>query len=205
MNFSNLTYKLTFHTDWHSGSGQSRGADVDALVVKDAEGLPFIPGKVIKGLLREAMEVLMFLQGKDGDEAYRQAMIEFFGNSTDRNLMIVTSDKIHECMSRGVGFFSNAVLDKTVAEQIVKNEATRFLYRAISRTKIDPSGIAEDHSLRKIEVVVPCSLYGEIHEVPELLKENLIQSFGYIKRMGFGRNRGLGRCSIQLEKEGGNA
>lgn len=46
----NLKYSIQFYTNWHCGSGQAAGADVDALVVKDAQGLPFVPGKTIKGL-----------------------------------------------------------------------------------------------------------------------------------------------------------
>ena len=205
MILQDIKYQLTFHTDWHSGSGQSRGADVDALVVKDANGLPFIPGKVMKGLLREAMEELMFLQGKDAEPTYRQAMIDFFGNSTDRNLIQQVGGKEYECMSRGIGFFTNVVLEESVAGEILKNHAAHFLYRGISRTKIDENGLAVDQSLRRMEVVVPCSLMGEIHQIPEILKEDLIHSLGYIKRMGFGRNRGLGRCTIQLITEGGRA
>ena len=169
MILQDIKYQLTFHTDWHSGSGQSRGADVDALVVKDANGLPF------------------------------------FGNSTDRNLIQQVGEKEYECMSRGIGFFTNVVLEESVAEEILKNHAANFLYRGISRTKIDENGLAVDQSLRRMEVVVPCSLMGEIHQIPEILKEDLIHSLGYIKRMGFGRNRGLGRCTIQLITEGGRA
>ena len=47
-----LTYQIQFHSYWHCGSGLAAGAGVDALVVKDANGLPFVPGKTIKGLLR---------------------------------------------------------------------------------------------------------------------------------------------------------
>ena len=32
----NLKYSIQFYTNWHCGSGQAAGADVDALVVKDA-------------------------------------------------------------------------------------------------------------------------------------------------------------------------
>lgn len=202
MNPLNLNYKLVFHTDWHSGSGQSRGADVDALVVKDVDGLPFIPGKVMKGLLREAMEELMFLNGKDADDEYRQAMIDFFGNSTDRNMIQQVVEKDYECMVRGSGFFTNAVLQDSVTVEILKNHAERFLYRGISRTKIDTNGLAVNQSLRRMEVVVPCVLYGEIHQIPEILKADLASSLGYIKRMGLGRNRGLGRCSIEVIEEG---
>ena len=65
---------------------------------------------------------------------------------------------------------------------------------------IDDDGIAKDHSLRSMEVVLPCTLYASITGVPENLADILSESFGMIKRMGQKRNRGLGRCEI---KEGG--
>lgn len=59
-----IHYSIKFHTDWHCGSGLAAGADVDALVVKDKNRLPFIPGKTIKGLVREAMcDIIGFRQG----------------------------------------------------------------------------------------------------------------------------------------------
>ena len=53
---NDIKYKITFLTDWHCGSGLAAGADVDALVVKDKERLPYVPGKTMKGLVREAVE-----------------------------------------------------------------------------------------------------------------------------------------------------
>ncbi len=46
-----LTIKIEFFSPWHCGSGPSAGADADSLVIKDINGLPFIPGKTIKGLI----------------------------------------------------------------------------------------------------------------------------------------------------------
>lgn len=76
------------------------------------------------------------------------------------------------------------------------------MYRSIASTAIDENGIAKEHSLRKIEVVVPCTLYGEIIDVPENMAEEIINAFKYIKRLGQNRNRGLGRCTISMEKGG---
>ena len=53
-----ISYRIKFHSDWHCGSGLVAGADVDALVVKDKDGLPFVPGRTIKGMLREAIDVI---------------------------------------------------------------------------------------------------------------------------------------------------
>lgn len=52
----NITFAIQFYSPWHCGSGLSAGADVDELVIKDKNGMPFVPGKTIKGLMREAAE-----------------------------------------------------------------------------------------------------------------------------------------------------
>ena len=49
-----ITFKITFFSEWHCGSGLSSGSDLDALVIKDKDNFPFIPGKTLKGLIREA-------------------------------------------------------------------------------------------------------------------------------------------------------
>ena len=81
------------------------------------------------------------------------------------------------------------------------NHAQRYMYNKITTTAIDDDGMAKDHSLRSMEVVLPCILYASITGVPEELAVILSESLGMIKRMGQKRNRGLGRCEI---KEGGN-
>ena len=39
---------------WHAGTGRGGGEDADALVARDCHGLPFLPGRHLKGLLRDA-------------------------------------------------------------------------------------------------------------------------------------------------------
>ena len=62
-----ITYKITFYDYWHCGSGLSAGADVDLLVIKDKNKLPFVPGKTMKGLVREALNDILHFQGKKLD------------------------------------------------------------------------------------------------------------------------------------------
>ena len=64
-----MRYKIEFFSYWHCGSGQTAGADVDELVVRDVSGLPFVPGRTLKGLLREAVTNILLLRG--GGEAAR--------------------------------------------------------------------------------------------------------------------------------------
>lgn len=187
----NIKYKIEFHSDWHCGSGLAAGADVDALVVKDEKGMPFVPGKTIKGLVREAVEEIRGFQDKEVDKKF----VEAFGFFDDK-----------EKKEKGCMFFTNAELNKEKEyEAIVSNDAARFMYRDIASTAIDNDGIAKEHSLRKMEVVVPCTLQGEILNVPnDVLADEIIRSLGFIKRMGQNRNRGLGRCTITGRKEGDN-
>lgn len=185
----NINYSVEFHTDWHCGSGLAAGADVDALVVKDEKGMPFIPGKTIKGLIREAVLEIRAFQGKDVDKLFMDAF-GFFDNKKQKN--------------KGCMFFSNAELKNDEYNAIVSNNVAKFMYRGISNTAIGKDGIVKEHSLRKMEMVVPCTLYGEILDVPDEIADEIIQSFGFIKRMGQNRNRGLGRCTITGRKEDGN-
>lgn len=175
---SNIHYKIEFHSYWHCSSGQSAGADVDELVVKDSCGLPFVPGKTVKGLFRDACSELENYGHVDG------AFVK---------LVFGTEDIMSEC------FFSNAVLDKSERDYIFQEDLSDYLYDSVSSTAIDEDGIAREHSLRRTQVVLPCILHGTVESVPQECVDGLIKSMGLIKRLGRGRSRGFGRCTISME------
>ena len=61
-----IKYLIKFYNEWHCGSGLAAGADVDLLVIKDKNGLPFVPGKTMKGLMREAAtDIVSFSQKEE--------------------------------------------------------------------------------------------------------------------------------------------
>ena len=51
-----LTFELLGY--WHVGSGRGSGAAEDASVIKTPDGWPYVPGKAVKGLVREAAQTL---------------------------------------------------------------------------------------------------------------------------------------------------
>lgn len=180
---SNIKYTIKFYSQWHCGSGLSAGADVDALVVKDRNGMPYVPGKTVKGLVREAVENLMQFT-----VANKSGLIDkAFGK---------------EGVATGSAHFGNAKLVGDEYEAIVGANASQFLYNKVTTTAITNEGTAQNHSLRSIETVAPCTLHGEITGVPEELADDIVRSFGLIKRIGHKRTRGLGRCDIKGEKGG---
>jgi CRISPR/Cas system CSM-associated protein Csm3 (group 7 of RAMP superfamily) len=177
-----VRYSVEFFTDWHCGSGLSSGADLDLLVIKDKDRLPFIPGKTVKGLVREAIDEIWKFEDKEYD------FTEIFGKRAD---------------SDG-SFFTNATLEENLRDVISGNKLQEHLYRSVASTAIDENGIAEEHSLRKMEITVPCTLEGEIRDVPDDFVEIMEKGLKFIKRLGQNRNRGLGRCQFQIIKDGGN-
>ena len=172
MNTITIKYKIEFLDYWHLSSGLSAGAKLDSFVVKDTHNIPYAPGKTIKGLVREMAELLE-------DEAFIK---ECFGS---------------EGVEMGLCYFANATLDDDVKKEIVSNRLQDNLYDEIASTKIE-NGIAVDQSLREIEVVIPLTLYGEITNVPTQYRDDMIKALKMVKRMGLNRNRGLGRCQLEV-------
>ena len=183
---TDIIYTIAFFSNWHCGSGLAAGADVDALVVKDKNSLPFVPGKTMKGLVREAVDNLLFFKG----ENKRDVINEAFGYFDDA-----------EETSKGCMFFTNAELNASEQNTIISDDLQKHLYNSVSSTAIKSNGIAKDHSLRKLEVVVPCILEGKIKNVPKELVNEMLEALRFIKRLGVNRNRGLGRCIIIGKEE----
>lgn len=168
-----MKYSVTFYDFWHLSSGMSSGVQMDSLVVKDEDGLPYIPGKTIKGLFRENAEILDKEKTKN-----------IFG---DEGSNIASS------------YFSNATLDSATIAYLKENKTLiKHLFDKLTSTSIDKNGIADDKTLREIEVVVPLKLSGTI----ECEEKELIKKAGeMIKQMGLNRNRGLGRCKVEVEDD----
>lgn len=55
-----LKFQLNMLSDWHVGSGYGRPGDVDALVARDDDNLPYVPAKTLTGILRDACEQVAF-------------------------------------------------------------------------------------------------------------------------------------------------
>lgn len=189
-----INYQLEFFSNWHCGSGLAAGADVDLLVVKDRNGLPFVPGKTIKGLVREAVEDVLTFSGES-----REIVVQIFGNSEERD------NAGNKANAKGNCFFSNAELSEQEATAIVTNNLTDHLFLSVASTAIDENGIAKKHSLRKMQVAIPCTLEGRIICNTEFTDEQVMvieKGLKLIKRLGQNRNRGLGRCEFSIKKGG---
>ena len=188
--------KIEIQSYWHAGTGRGQGSDVNALTHRDQDGIPCLPGKTVKGLLRDAVTRWSQLDS----EADTQLSVErLFGKSPDEE----------PGKAGGVGLLrvSDAVL---AADELyhLRNDKSLCagLFRSLHATKINyETGTAEDKSLRGIEVVVPLTLYAEIMEVSGVESvdnwvDEITPALRLIKGVGAHRTRGLGRAVVTLEE-----
>jgi len=99
----NIKYEIKFLDYWHLGSGLSAGTKLDSLVIKDENGLPFAPGKTLKGLFREMAEEI--------DCSF--VNVCFGGSSDPKDVCYDEKRKNIE----GECYFTNATLSKEAIEQ----------------------------------------------------------------------------------------
>lgn len=185
METKTINYTIRFLSDWHTGSGLSSGANADAIVIKDKNNLPYIPGKTIKGLLKDALLDIYDVQPSKLNKSLFDTL---FGS--------VIGDKSNASSL----FFSNVEL---VEKDEISTELSAFLYRNVASTTINENGVAKDGSLRTMEVTIPITLEGYIGKETELSAEEidlLELAMKWTRSLGSNRNRGLGRCLIELKK-----
>jgi CRISPR/Cas system CSM-associated protein Csm3 (group 7 of RAMP superfamily) len=190
METERINYKITFLSDWHAGSGLGSGADSDAVVIKDADNLPYLPGKTIKGLIKDS---LLDIKEVQPEMVSKDFIDKYFGSEIKDE-----KEKVLKTIP-GSLFFSNAALP--IAE---RNESmgavSQFLYRNIASTAIDKtSGVAQQSSLRTMEVCIPIIIEGYIAGLDKDALPTLEMGLKMLRHLGSNRNRGLGRCTIELK------
>ncbi len=193
-----IFYKIEFFTFWHAGSGLSGGTAANAQVIKDEYELPFIPGRTLKGLLRQSARQINALHADEVTETFIESV---FGIGEDqikeKNVPLEES----KTLKQGQCFFSNATLSQYIINELKgKEEQKSLLFTTLASTAIDEKGLAKDQTLRQIEVAIPLTLFAAIEGFPNdpNYLAQLEKCFHWIKKMGVNRSRGLGRCKFSL-------
>ncbi|MCP4691515.1 MAG: hypothetical protein GY859_25950, partial [Desulfobacterales bacterium] len=183
------------------GSGQGFGALIDADIVFDDAGVPYIPAKRIKGcLLDAALEV---------EEMFKASGVDF----TTRVKETFGKDGAE---GPGAVYFSNYVIDdyaenrKWLAsflgagefKDILSRERVMETFTTIRhQTAIGEDGVAHDHSLRTVRILKSGLVFtGEarIEGDPDLVIDTLALACMNFRRMGTKRTRGFGEVTCRL-------
>ncbi|MBR4518259.1 MAG: hypothetical protein IKO65_04575 [Victivallales bacterium] len=183
---SEIHYQIEFFSPWLCGSGMGGGDDADYRPLLDANGLPFVPGKTIKGLLREAATAI---------GCNNELTEKIFGRASTRQ------DGVRGDSTEGTAHFSNAEIPPETQLKILQDtKLADELLLGRYFTQIEANGQVKDKSLRRGEYAVPMRLEGRIYGVEESERTMLEQCMGYIKQLGTQRSRGFGRCRMTAVK-----
>ncbi len=206
-----MILEFDIHGYWHVGTGRGAGPNADAIAFRDDVGLPCVPGKQVKGLLREAVELAERFQdgvpkgsattwfgtpisgalpGQETTPETREANLEAMRFATDPGELVVGS----AVLGRG-----RAEADRWRAWASAKQNRPKLaeLFRPFASTKVTDDGIAEEHTLRTIEVVVPMKLYAEVTGPGGAWAAELARALCLIDGVGGHRNRGFGRVTVR--------
>ncbi|MBI1207266.1 MAG: hypothetical protein GC191_08250 [Azospirillum sp.] len=80
-----FSLEIEMLSDWHVGSGHGRPGDLDRLVRRDHDGLPFIGGKTLTAIWRDACEQMAFtLDGGSDTGPWMKWVVWLFGAEPSR-------------------------------------------------------------------------------------------------------------------------
>ena len=185
---------IELRSDLCAGNGKGFAQVIDVDTAVDAYGIPYIPGRRIKGCLRElAMDVL--------HEEKRNVEKLFGVSGNDRSGSLSVSDariKDYDVQLDQIRYAINA-------NKIKPNDITELFCSVRSATALEDETV-KDNSLRFVRVVnrisptdqKPLKFYADI-SFDDDDQETVSRLTKALRNIGYHRNRGLGYIKCSLE------
>ena len=205
--FDEFTLEVAALSPLHLGSGRA-DVNVDAEVVHDRAGLPYFPGKRLKGLIYEsALEVLEMSELAGLNLFTEEEMEELFQHNvqsdtqlTIPNLQLVSEEAARQ-MEEDWLYLQQHYPDLVSAQDVLS------LYTSLRyQTMIDrETGTAAETSLRNIRVVDEgLTFCGTVRLKGGTRKKLTILALALrnLSHAGMKRNRGFGRISCAMLQHG---
>jgi hypothetical protein len=188
---------LDIQSYWHPGTGRGSAFHLDAVTHTGADGLPRLPGRTLKGLLRDALWRAEQWAWPDVPAGSADAL---FGTPADSE----------GASQPGLLRVSDAGLPEHIAAYLGGTEAGAKLipglYREHFSTAINTkTGVARSRTLRGMRVVVPMMLVAHIGELPGIdnvpdWRARLAAVLPLVTAVGAYRARGFGRARLHWEE-----
>ncbi|WZF20177.1 RAMP superfamily CRISPR-associated protein [Nostoc sp. UHCC 0302] len=201
------TIQIKFTSDWHIGCGAGIPGDIDSLVQKDKDGIPYIPAKTITGIWRDACELLAFGLDNGEENGTWQNWVDYlFGEQPALAKEAIETSPIPAALSIRPAYFSEPLREILKSKPNVNNALT-FIKPGIS---IDvQSGCTKEEFLRFEEVVrsgavleAECELILPVNkDQKEAAHALLIAGTKFVERLGGKRRRGTGKCQLVIKNE----
>lgn len=192
--------EITLQSDICIGNGYAFFGIIDTDVVYDRNGLPFLPARRLKGVLRENAEFLYQVGLLQKDEGNSIDDIFGYSNSQNSNGIQVGNGYINN-FDEITENLDNLKKEKILNELLSKEKILDLFTSVKAQTRIK-DGVAYDNSLRFIRVINQYSAMEQRKDEPlkftagirykSSWKENLEKIAKATRNIGINRNRGLG-------------
>jgi CRISPR-associated protein Csx10 len=196
-------------SDWHVGSGMGRPGHIDRLLVRDADGLPYVPAKTLHGIWRDACERLCRALDNGQIGPWSSWVDCIFGsqpalgkNDPNQRHADPTCSPLPSVVEIRPARIPSPLRERLLAAEPRLRQALTFIKPGI---KIDRrSGSAQTDMLRFEEMgrkgmifEAQCRLTvaDSLREVASAL---LIASAKLVEQLGGKRRRGAGRCRLTV-------
>lgn len=199
--------RFELHDYWHSSAGQAVRAGLNATVVRK-DGLPYIPGRTVKGLLREA------LTQAEGFGAVPEGATEWLCGVSTKPVPQTVRDLAEDRFGTEAAALvvDDAALPSDWMLWARTDEGRAMLEdigMVLHTTAIDREGQVIDKTLRSIEVMPPMRLHAPLALMPQVgCVPGWAKDVGWhkvirtavplLRAVGSRRNRGLGRATVTL-------
>ena len=191
---------IELRSDLCAGTGKGFAQVIDIDTAVDAYGIPYIPGRRIKGCLRELAEDILHEDKETINKLFGVSGDYKFGSLSIGDARIKNYDSQLEQIRHTIGKNRNE-------NNITPNDITELFCSVRSSTALENETV-KDGSLRFVRVVnrvspldqEPMKFYADISfdDNDENIVEKLIKG---LRNIGYHRNRGLGYVKCHLEEE----
>lgn len=196
--------EIHFESDWHIGAGAGIPGQIDRQVLKDEDGLPWVPGKTLTGILRDGAE---FVSNHDTNSIRAEEWLGYEKPLQDDNIENGNRDDSIENENRGAKLsirpaqLSSALRAKLLAQP----QYIDALYTVKPNMAVDEdTGAAKEDHLFFLERVrggmtlqAPVSLENAGTKEAEI-EAAFLRASKAVRRIGGKRRRGSGKCSLKI-------
>ena len=187
-----MKIKMTLLSDTIFGNGESIPGGEDIALLTDEKGFPYYKGSTFKGVFREELERLKYLDSDGGNNINIDKMLGSEGNDDSFSELVFgdfcISDMVKDKVSESVSRNSSGCDQVSLITDIFTNIRTF--------TAINEYGTAKKGSLRMARCVDKgISFYSEII-CDEKYEDTVREVLNMIKWIGTMRNRGFGKVKI---------
>lgn len=208
-----FTIILEMKSDWHVGSGTGIPRNIDRLLMRDYEELPFVPAKSLTGIWRDAVERLALgLDNNDESGYWSQLVDTIFGNQPALTKAKDT-EKQKQKPNKAILRISPARLPVSL-RKVLKGSDKKALCDAL--TFIKPGVRIDEKSGTSVTDMLRFEEMGRVGTILQaecqIDWENLIEQekkdafallFGgtrLVERIGGKRRRGAGKCELKVKE-----